>query len=210
MTLTPMYSRTGTNPWVQKGLSMEPRTGIFGEMGGVSGSLKRLENKRAARAWVNPLMLLAVSQGLRWFRCSAAWTGWWRFSFFVVGVFARQNNHCLAWSAFVLGVRLKFVQSWGTRNATFEKTWRSSCSSGSSLLTSCTLVFRLGVPVTFVYMLSNGRESSAWRRWQREASLILGSVATLVEWRDYARRIIWNRGEENSRGSGGPVDRHCS
>tara|TARA_R110002049_G_scaffold306015_1_gene503773 strand:- start:241 stop:2025 length:1785 start_codon:yes stop_codon:yes gene_type:complete len=127
-------------------------TGIFGEMGGVSGSLNDWKQTVAAPCVGNPLMLLAVSQAFVGPMLGPLGLDGGGFHF--RGASSRGKTTLLSLGASVWGAP-KFVQSWRTTDNALEN-MASACSSGLLALDELHLV-SARCAGDIVYMLSNGR-----------------------------------------------------
>ena len=127
-------------------------TGIFGEMGGVSGSLNTWKETVAASCVGNPLMLLAVSQSFVGPMLGPLGLEGGGFNF--RGKSSRGKTTLLSLAASVWGAP-KFVQSWRTTDNAMEN-MASCCSSGLLALDELHLV-SARCAGDIVYMLANGR-----------------------------------------------------
>jgi putative DNA primase/helicase len=127
-------------------------TGIFGEMGGVSGSLNDWKETVAAPCVGNPLMLFAVSQSFVGPMLGPLGLDGGGFNF--RGKSSRGKTTLLSLAASVWGAP-KFVQSWRTTDNAMEN-MASCCSSGLLALDELHLV-SARCAGDIVYMLANGR-----------------------------------------------------
>ena len=127
-------------------------TGIFSEMGGVSGSLNDWKETVAAPCVGNPLMLFAISQSFVGPMLGPLGLDGGGFHF--RGKSSRGKTTLLSLSASVWDAP-KFVQSWRTTDNALEN-MASCCNSGLLALDELHLV-SARFAGDIVYMLANGR-----------------------------------------------------